>query len=574
MHTIISKNVGFKSKPIVRDIIHLKFGRISILNTRVFAKIVCESFPVWWQNIMSNPNVLMGIQAAAAGDLKRASEYLSAAVQAEPTNQEAWLLLGHCQENLARSRACYQRVLELNPSNELARINMARLDALPPVLAQPVEAKPDPLPAQMPVSPARSKKAFGWALAGLLVVLLLCGLTGWFLARRTGLLAMFVPAATELPHSITLYDGTVITSESGFIVRPDGSIVTPGPTQPVDEYTAQGLKLMETLDYNGAVQAWDKVIQLAPQNDTAFYQRGKCYYSLSNNQNDQTVYFADLRAAASDLQQALLLQPGKLDYLLLRREIITDYAYQQTLRADREPLFELAIMDGRQALTQKMPFAQALYLKRQTAENLIEIGRCQDGLDMLKDVADQTPTNDDFYGGVLMVEAKGQACLGQLDLALQNIDASTFNGSSLEDKAYLKALFLYQAGRSAEARQVIDQTIQRTPTFSGWRYYLLAVLQAETGQMEAVTQDLDTGAGYTWDRNGLYSYAHAKLALADGDQSDGIHWLQHAEATLMTSASPLRQRILKELAALGAQPLQPTPAVDFPGLEGMTTPVP
>jgi len=543
---------------------------------------------------MSDPSVLMGIRAAAAGDFQQARDCLSAAVQAEPANEEAWLLLGHCfQDDPAQRRACYQRVLELNPSNDLARISLSRTEPVQPALSEAISAptaKPPIIQATRKENPALRRVL----LAGLLLVVVTIAYFAWhqasqpvfsgptpqsgmFLADGTLITAVPSPGdgsvPTALPHSITLIDGTVITSESGFIIGPNGAVITPGPAQPVDENIAQAIKLMNNQDYPGAIKSWDQVIALAPQNDNAFYERAVCYYILAKSQNAQDVYLSDLRSAASDLQQAIRLLPDKLDYILLRRQVLTDFAYSQDLRVDRDLLFRLAATEGYKALTLKQPLAQILFLKRQTAENLIEAGRCQDGLDLLKEVADQTPTNEDFYGGVLMIESKGQACLGHLDLALQNIDASTFNGSSLDTKAYLKALYLYQAGRSAEARQVIDQTIQQTPAYSGWRYYLRAVLQAEAGDPQAASQDLDTGAMYTWDRNGLYSYARAKLALASGDQPGGIQWLQHAEASLMTNAVPLRERILNELAALGALPLQPTPSVDFPGLNDLT-PIP
>ncbi len=546
---------------------------------------------------MSDPNVLMGIRAAAAGDFQQARDCLSFVVQAEPANEEAWLLLGHClQDDPAQRRACYQRVLELNPSNELARISLSRAEPAQPALSEAIPAptaKPPIIQATRKGNPVLRRVLiaclllvavpiayFAWRQTSQPVFSGPTPQSGMFLADGTLITAAPFPttlgdgsAPTALPHSITLIDGTVITSESGFIIGPNGAVVTPGPAQPVDENTAQAIKLMNNQDYAGAIMAWDQVIALAPQNDNAYYERAVCYYILAKGQNAQDVYLSDLRSAASDLQQAIRLLPDKLDYILLRRQVLTDYAYSQDLRVDRDLLFGLAAAEGRKALTLKQPLAQILFLKRQTAENLIEAGRCQNGLDLLKEVADQTPTSDDFYGGVLMIESKGQACLGHLDLALQNIDASTFNGSSLDTKAYLKALYLYQDGRSAEARQVIDQTIQQTPAFSGWRYYLRAVLQAEAGNTQAASQDLDTGAMYTWDRNGLYSYARAKLALASGDQPDGVKWLQHAEASLMTNAVPLRERILDELAALDAFPLQPTPSIDFPGLNDLT-PIP
>ena len=498
---------------------------------------------------MRNPNVLMGIRAAAAGDFKQACISISAAVQADPTNEEAWLLLGHCLDDPAKRSACYQRVLEINPSSDLARISLSRANSPEASGPDPVEThRLDQTVGVGPVPPqVQARKGRPWLrsrLIGFSFVLLLVVLS-----------ASYVVSRVLNPHS----------QPAIYPVQSNQQ-----PTSLADANTAEALRLMRSQDYAGAIKAWDQVIALAPQNDNAFYQRAVCFYSLIDGQNVKDSYLSGLRSAASDLQEAIRLRPDNLNYLLLRRQVLTDYAYLQELRSDRDLLFGLAAEDGRQVLTLDLPLAQALYLKRQAAENLIESGLCQEGLDWLQEVAEQVPTNDDFYGGVLMVESKGQACLGQLDLALRSIDASTFNGSSLDTKAYLKALYLYQAGRSAEALQAIDQTIQRAPAYAGWRYYLRAVLQAEMGNIDAANRDLETGAMYTWDRNGLYSYARAKLALASGDQAGSIQWLQHAEATLMTNAVPLRHHILIELADLNASPLQPTPSLDFPGLEGLT----
>lgn len=98
---------------------------------------------------MSDPNVLMGIRAARAGDFNQAATYLAAAVQADPNNEEAWLFFGHCLTDKKKRRFCYERVLELNPSSELAQISLARLDA-PPSPGFFVEPQ-DQVPEETPI---------------------------------------------------------------------------------------------------------------------------------------------------------------------------------------------------------------------------------------------------------------------------------------------------------------------------------------------------------------------------------------------------------------------------------------
>ena len=500
---------------------------------------------------MDSGDLAAGIQAASVGDFKRASEYLSRLVKSEPANEEAWMLLGHSlRSDPDQRRACYQRVLELNPLNELAKISLARPE--PVVMIDPpkpeIPGPPKPTAAINPTPPPlKKRKGNPWlrriAAGCLSALLVLCVAGSWMVWR-------ILNPAPQPPM---------------YLVQNDTQ-----PTPVADADTAQALHLMDGQEYGKAILAWDKVISLAPKNDNAYFQRARCSYALNNGQTDQQIYTNNLQAAASDLQQAISLQPDKLDYLLLRREVLTDFAYIQDLRVDRDRLFNLAASDGLKALTRDLPLAQAVYLKRQTSENLIEAGHCLDGQNLLNELVSQLSADDEFTGGVMMVQSKALACMDKLDDALLSIDASTSNGSSLDQKAYLKALYLYEAGRVAEARQVIDQTIQQTPSFSGWRYYLRAVLRAEAGDLQAAQQDLDTGVRYTWDRNGLYSYARAKLALAAGDKTGGIQWLQHAEASQMTTAEPLRIRIQDELAGLGAAPREYTPTIDLPGLSGST----
>lgn len=250
----------------------------------------------------------------------------------------------------------------------------------------------------------------------------------------------------------------------------------------------------------------------------------------------------------------------------MRHAIINKYAYIQDLRADRDALYESAAENNRQLLALGITGPLMLNAKLQLAEDLIETGRCEEGMNLLQEVADQTPPKEDFNGNIQVIQSKGCACLGDLDQAIRLVTASTFNGDMLDTKAYLNALYLYQADRKEEALRIIDQNIEKGPSFMGWRYYLRAAVYFDLGETDRAGQDLDAGAMYTWDRNGLYSYVHGKLALAAGDKDAGMEWLRHAEASLPVAANVLREQIVRELEDLSAEVPQATPTVSSAGL--------
>jgi len=131
----------------------------------------------------------------------------------------------------------------------------------------------------------------------------------------------------------------------------------------------------------------------------------------------------------------------------------------------------------------------------------------------------------------------------------------------MEWKYELKARYLYQAGRSDKALELLNKLIEAKPSYDGWRYYLRALIYQEMGKRDKAEEDLMMGAGSTWSHAGLYSYVQGKMAMEDGNTEKGIALLQEAEATLEIVFTPLRLRIQAELEQLGAKPLAVTPSV-------------
>ena len=65
-----------------------------------------------------------GISAAQAGDVVRARKLLSETTALDPINELAWLWYAGAVETPRETLTCLQRVLEINPHNNLARTNI------------------------------------------------------------------------------------------------------------------------------------------------------------------------------------------------------------------------------------------------------------------------------------------------------------------------------------------------------------------------------------------------------------------------------------------------------------------
>ena len=526
---------------------------------------------------MKNPSLSQGIEAAANGDFPSARTHFMAAVKAEPGNEEAWLLLGHVLENPEQQRMCYEKVLQLNPKNELARISLGRNN--PPEEMQPIvfatQKKESP--------PAKTPKKINWLRWGLvsaigIFIILAVGLG--LIIRHNRILNESIYGTEDfssvlenannsqeidtsnLPTSMTLADGSVVYWDFGFIFMEDGTIVQAPASAEYNQAKDNAEAYMANNQYAEAVEAWTKVIQLAPHDNNAYYQRGLSYYYQTSGEHYLDLYISNLLYAAKDIQVAIDLVPSNTQYHLDHIDILIKLAGLYNMRVDRNILYDMAIEEGYQTVDMGLDLANQLFLQRRIAEISIEAGHCQEGLDLLDEIAEQVPTDDPFYGGIYRLRARAQACMGQLDLAIQNMDASLFNGTQTDDKLNKKALYLYEAGQNEAALQAINETLERKPSFTGYRYYVRAMLNAEAGDMDAAEQDLMTGENYTWDRTGLYGYVMAKLAFNEGDEETAIQWLQYTEASLTSDMYPLRERIIRELNELGAEPLEVTPSAD------------
>jgi len=139
-------------------------------------------------------NILQqAINAIQGGDISQGRQLLARAVQANPLDEHAWLWLASVHEDPDQRRACLQRVLSLNPDNEIAQRTLAQLDPshragnVPPIdepVTKPTTATPvgRAVPGGMPTWKEQDKRrAMRW-LSILLAVLVVAAwglIIGW-----------------------------------------------------------------------------------------------------------------------------------------------------------------------------------------------------------------------------------------------------------------------------------------------------------------------------------------------------------------------------------------------------------
>jgi hypothetical protein len=186
------------------------------------------------------------------------------------------------------------------------------------------------------------------------------------------------------------------------------------------------------------------------------------------------------------------------------------------------------------------------------------MGKCDEGLDALRQINIERGVSAPPSVGLLNIEAYGYLCLGQLDQALEYNDR-VLAIEELPENGWLRAVLLYQLGRSDEALAQLNELILSSPQYFGYRYYLRALIYYEKGMVDQAMQDLATGEASTWGRGSLRTYVLGLMALDAGDQPAAIEYLQNSLATLpWMFRSTLFDRIQLLLESLGAEPLPDT----------------
>lgn len=390
----------------------------------------------------------------------------------------------------------------------------------------------------------------GWLLCGVpLLFLIFSGLLDPIISK----LPKLDPLSTPIPPVSQNYTDTPTAFLTQFPTPTLTPIIARAEMRLALELVAQG-------EYAQAIQHLDQIIAAEPNADYAYYARAKSYVELSRNQRSFGEFLSYTENALIDMDRAIAIQPTYGDYFALRHEIMSRLASEQDYTVDRVYLYQIAY--------ENLQTAYALgttldYPERQLILDLIFLDRCDEALTQVKGYINQTSENDSSLGGLFWIQSEAQACLGQVEEALKTIDRSMFNNENMEHKLWLKAVYLYEAGRFQESLAILDDLINQKPGYYGYRYYLRSLVYYQLGETDLATEDFSIGAGSTWEHTGLYSLVLGELALADGNTEDAIYNFQTAEASLSNMLNPLRWHAQNALKELGTDPLSLTSSVNL-----------
>lgn len=511
---------------------------------------------------MLEDNLVLGIEAAKKGNLEKAKSYLVLAVKEKPKSEEGWLWLGRCLTDKEQRRYCYEKVLRLNPQhldaqNELDRLFLSNV-------TEPLTAGPDFL-SEMSTSPNAKERKANWksnpsflSIMGVIVGLCICGVPLLFLIY-SGLLNPLTKSlgankpttSTSVAFPLNQVTPTVL-GNNGFTSTPEN------PPVAVDTNMWQIRNLISQGKHAEAIILLDQVITSAPELDEPYFLRALSYHTLMSQQRSQSEFEDYLNRAMADIDKAIAIRPDNGNYYMLRQYILVDMAGFQNYQVDAQHISEYALENASAALNLGVTHE---YPDRIYVTDLIFTNQCEEAVEQLQKMIDETDLTDASIGGLYHIQSQAYICLGEVNKALEMVDKSMFNNTNMQWKRELKARYLYQAGRKAEALQLLNKLIEEKPNYNGWRYYLRALIYQEMGKREEAEEELMIGSGNTWSHVGLFSYVQGKMALEDGDREGCITLLQEAEATLDYLFVPLQKRIRAELEELGDQPLEIKPSV-------------
>ena len=72
-------------------------------------------------------------KAEKSGNHRAARRIILTVIMENPMNEEAWFFLSEVADNLKLRRACLEQVLDINPNNKDARLQLSKIDGKKPL---------------------------------------------------------------------------------------------------------------------------------------------------------------------------------------------------------------------------------------------------------------------------------------------------------------------------------------------------------------------------------------------------------------------------------------------------------
>lgn len=512
---------------------------------------------------MTNDDLRFGIEAAKKGEFENAKSHLARAVKNNPNSEEGWLWLGNCLTDTEQRKFCYERVLKINPLNSKAQHELDNIFLSSSISHSEVNSS---LSKDTPVTSEEKPEKTNWKsnplflrIMGAIAGCFVCGIPFLFIIY-SGLLDPLAGTTTyDILDESQLIPPLMISpptmdSENGYPTS-----VYPNPQFSADANIRKIRELISQERHAEAIILLDQVIQSSPELDEPYFLRAYCYYALMKRQRSQSEFQDYLGRAMEDIDKAIAIRSDNGDYYMLRQYILVDLASLQDYQANAQHISQYALENAFAALNLGTTLDE--YPDRIYVTDLIFVNRCEEALQKLSEMIEQTDRQNPSIGGLYHMQSQAYICMDKVDKAILMVDKSMFNNTNMEWKYELKSRYLYQAGRNNEALQILNELIEEKPSYDGWRYFLRALIYQEMGEREKAEENLILGMANTWSRAGLFSYVKGKMALEDGNIEEGIALLQQAEATLEYLFAPLQKRIQSELKELDSHSLVITPSV-------------
>ena len=122
------------------------------------------------------------IEYIQAGDKEKGKQLLAQILEENPGDENAWLWLALCLTDIEQERDCYERILKINPQNQLAIEGLRRLNDTVSHLTGPEGNRPVK-PGQPVQKPGLAHTLITIAIFAVAVFLVLLFVYAWWLVR-------------------------------------------------------------------------------------------------------------------------------------------------------------------------------------------------------------------------------------------------------------------------------------------------------------------------------------------------------------------------------------------------------
>ena len=327
--------------------------------------------------------------------------------------------------------------------------------------------------------------------------------------------------------------------------------------------------------FSEAILYWDQVIEDIPEYADAYYFRGFCYLELTQNQRFLEEYLDYGRKAYDDFNTAINLNPYQGIYYFKRVAAIQKILSEQVFITDMDPYYDQILEDTLEAYALGNYYA---WSTRDVGIALLNAERCEESLDYLLRLEEERGPDADPSATNNGTLASCYKCLKDYETALDYVNTAIQirmdKGHDYKSELFQKAGILIALERNEDALEILNQLIEETPNYQGYRYYRRAYIYYTMGEPELAYDDLLIGSTMTWGQYGFRAYVLGKLAQDNGDLDQALEWLQLAEATISEIGYPfMHEKALNAIQELGGERLHLTPT-PFPTPEITPTLIP